>query len=1174
MQKILLLLLTLSFPLFAQKVLLNEIMPSNSSSIADEDGDFSDWIEIYNNNESSINLAGFGLSDNPANLYKWIIPQYILQPHKHILIFASEKNKTDATFWQPIIVWGDFWKYFLGTSEPPAQWKNLGFADNNWQSGKSGFGYGDNDDSTIVPLVQSLYLRKTFTIEDANDIMKAVLHVDYDDAFVAYLNGVEIARSNIGAIGTPPPYNQSASTAKEALIYSGGKPEAFDLQRFISLFKTGENVLAIQVHNYGTASSDMSLIPFLTLGFKSIPSTFKTVNPLLDLPDNFFHTNFKLNADGGSVYLTNPQSGIVDQVSLGSIPTNVSYGRKTDGDSLWNYFLESTPGKSNIGLGYTGLSGEPIFSLAGGFYTGAINISLTPSVPGTIIYYTLDGSEPKTTSTRYTSPISITSPKVLRAMEVGQNLIPGQIVTNTYLINISNKLPVFSISTDPGNLFDNDYGIYVLGDSAESVEPYYGANYWNDWERPIHIELFDTNGTGFSMDAGIKIFGGWSRRYDQKSLAIYARSIYGSGKIKYKLFNDLPFTEYESFILRNGGNDWQHTLLRDPLSAELLEGTSVDKQAYRPVVLFLNGQYWGIHQLREKINEHFLSDHHNVDPDSVDLLELNGLVINGDNSDYIKLYIFISSNNLAIQSNYEYVKSKMDMDSFIDYFVSEIYFDNTDWPVNNIKFWRKSVTGKWRWILFDTDFGYGLYDQLGYQHNTLSFATSTNGPAWPNPPSSTLLLRKLLENISFKNDFVNRFADFMNTRFSVQNVTNQITKLKSAIAPEISRQSARWNQFNPSSWETNVQRIYDFANKRLDYLQLYFTQKFSLPGLKPVGIVNNDTSAGFVQLNSLTLKTPAFSGAYFMNIPIKIIAVPKRGYKFVRWEGSIQSVEDTLTIPLSYFLNLFPVFKKDESFSVPKVVINEINYNSSLDFNPEDWVELYNNSDTVVNISGWSFKDEEDIHSLTFPSGTLLNPRSYLVLCRDSVLFKNMFPDVKIYNGNLSFGFSSGGELLRLYDESMNIIDSLTYGDSIPWPVEPDGNGSTLELKNPDSDNSIAANWASSFNHGTPGKRNDNFTGINDHEATKILSDYSLIQNYPNPFNPSTIIKFAVPKTEIVSLKVYDILGKEIATLINKQLSPGNYEQEFNAAHLSSGVYFYRITAGNFTAVRKMQVIK
>jgi hypothetical protein len=1160
----------------SQQIFINEIMSSNGYTIPDEDGDYSDWIEIYNNETTDIDLTGFGLSDDVSTPYKWVFPSVSIPPKDHLLVFASDKNRIDfVRHWETIIDWGDNWRYNLGTSEPPTTWKNLGFDDQSWLSGPSGFGYGDGDDSTIVPTnINSIYIRKTFTIEDINVVKSILLQVDFDDAFVAYLNGVEIARENIGTINIPPAYNESATAYTEPLIVYGGKPNKYEIQNFQSLLQNGENVLAISVHNYGTGSSDLTLIPFLSLGMNEIPINPNGSNPLLGLTTGNPHTNFKLSAAGETLVLTDAQNTTVDEVTFGAIGPDISYGRKPDGSADWFLFADATPADSNITQTYNGTAEEPEVSLSGGFYSAAVSVSITKADLNDNVYYTLDGSEPKETSPIYVNPIQITSTKVLRAKSFRTGLLPSKTVTNSYLINFNTNLTVVSLSTDPGHLFDEEYGIYSLGDSAETDFPYFGANFWKDWETPVHVELFETNGSkGFGIDMGAKIFGGWSRGNAQKSLALYARGKYGYNNLSYKLFDEQPFTEYESFILRNSGNDWLSTMFRDAFMTSLADGVDIDKQDYRPAVLFINGEYWGIQNIREKINENYLAQHHDVNPDSVDILEFEGAIVSGDNTDYLNMFSFIENNDMAVTANYDYVKTKMEVDNFIRYFVAQIYFDNEDWPGSNIKFWKKSSNGRWRWLMFDTDFGYGIWNSNAYQNNTLAFALEPNGPGWPNPPWSTLILRKLLKNVEFKNDFINCFADFSNTIFKPSQVVSRINSIASMIQPEITRHSQKWNQFDLSGWLENVQVLRNFANQRISFMRNHFMQEFGMSATSAVYISIADTSKGFVKLNSLLLTQPSWSGSYFTGIPITLIAKPKSGYRFLRWEGTFTSTEDTIIQPITGNLVLNAVFEIDSNFNFNNIVINEISYNPPTSFNTEDWIELYNNSDTQRNISGWVFKDSDDGHSFALPQGTIIDSNSYLVLCVDTLLFKPLFPDVHNYIGNIGFGLSGSGELIRFYDDQMNIVDSLTYDDSAPWPTEPDGNGPTLSLKNPNLDNSLGENWIASLGYGTPGKLNDIFVGLND-EKSNMPVDFELFQNYPNPFNPVTNIRFTVPRSSNVSITIYNIIGKEIAQVVNEFKNPGNYLVTYDASKQSSGVYFYRMQAGNFTNTKKLLLLK
>ena len=258
-------------------------------------------------------------------------------------------------------------------------------------------------------------------------------------------------------------------------------------------------------------------------------------------------------------------------------------------------------------------------------------------------------------------------------------------------------------------------------------------------------------------------------------------------------------------------------------------------------------------------------------------------------------------------------------------------------------------------------------------------------------------------------------------------------------------------------------------------------------------------------------------------------------------------------------------------------IINEINYNSSDSFNPDDWVEIYNPTDSIFNMSNWIFKDEADDHTFIIPEGTMLNPGDFLVLCRDTISFKNYFPNVNLFVGDLGFGLSGGGELLRLYNNNNILIDSLTYDDDDPWPPEPDGDGPTLELIDPFSDNGIYSNWTASVENGTPGEQNSNYLGSINNNS--IVEDFRLYQNYPNPFNPMTKIMYYLPKRSEISLIIYDALGREIRLLDRGQKDLGYHILEWDSKDnfgnkVSAGIYLYQLRSEGFIKNNKMILIK
>ena len=1162
---------------WTQTVLINEFMSANFTTIADEDGEYSDWLELFNNGVSPLNLQGFNLSDDSTDLAKWTFPEISLSPSEHLLVFASGKNRINyANHWETVISWGDVWKYQLGTSEPPAAWNTLAFDDIGWSSGPSGFGYGDGDDSTIVVSTNSIYLRKKFTIADLSNILLAQLHVDYDDAFVAYLNGIEIARANIGQPGIRPAFNEWASTPREAFIYQGGLPEVFQIPGIQVLFQQGENVLAIQLHNYGITSSDLSLIPFLTLGMSLPPVDPRGVHPLLQFSLPRLHTSFKIDAQGEPLILTDNGGNIIDQVFTGSLPVDYSRGRQPDGSNQWYLFPEATPGDSNITTGYPGISADPELDLPPGFYPAPIGVTITPGSGNSVIRYTLDGSIPKDTSEIYSGPIILDSTTVLRVRSFEPDLLPGNVITATYFISFSTPLPVMSLSTDPPNLYDWETGIYVMGPNADPNFPHWGANFWEDWERPIHIEFYEPGGNpGFQTDAGVKIFGGWSRAFPQRSLALFFRSGYGLSRLSYPLFPNKNVTEFESIVLRNSGNDWNITHFRDILMQSLVEKCDVDMQDYRPAVVFLNGEYWGIYNLREKISKYYLGYNHEIDPQNIDLLEGDRLVLEGDGEHYQNMLDFIAGNNMIDNSNYQYICTQMDVENFIRYEISQIYYDNTDWPGNNIRYWRpRTAEGKWNWILYDTDFGFCLYDPNGYSHNTLEFATEPNGPEWPNPPWSTFLLRSLLQNTSFRNSFINYFADYLNSYFSSNSVLLEIAEKQAVLWNEIPRHFSKWGSSLPE-WQYNVQVLRNFASQRPGYMRLFIMNKFNLTGTSQLTLQVSDTAAGKIRVNYINPTSYPWTGSYFKGIPIRLTAIAKPGYRFAGWQGVYPADSTSIRVLLAVDSTFRAIFEPDSSLSSP-IVINEINYNSAPDFDPEDWVELYNDTQLPIDLSGWKFKDTLDLHIYVFPMNTILNSGSYLVLCRDTSAFSSLFPAVTNYLGNFNFGLDNKGDLVRLYNSDDVMIDSLTYDDAAPWPLEPDGEGPTLSLKNPGLDNSLPENWAASGGHGTPGMINDVYIKIEDEGMPLQVLDFELYQNYPNPFNSGTIFRFQLVLPAEVKINIYDILGRQITEVIRQRFQAGLQQVFWQApAELSSGIYFYSLEAGtSFKKTGKMLLLK
>ena len=1163
----------------AQAVVINEVMSSNARTLADENGDYPDWIELYNAGNSELSLAGWSLSDDMNEADKWQFPELNLASAAHLIVFASGKDRLSSVLeWDAVITAGDACRYLNVTNTIDQDWIAQEFDDHSWENGPTGLGYGDEDDATIVPNAQCIYLRQTFDIADVSAVEKILLHMDFDDAFVAYLNGVEIARANIGTSGIRPLYSMSADEAREAQMYQGGTPLMFDLQSFIGILQNGKNVLAVEAHNFGSSSSDLSIIPFLSIGYKETGLSTRQPDSILNLPLSGLHTNFKIKSSGETLILSDQTGQIIDTFEADSIPTDISKGRFPDGSDEWYFFDQPTPNRVNDANGYQGFAASVVTSENSGFYDGPLSVILSSSGSIVNIHYTMDGSVPDQNSPVYENPLLISETTVLRARILQPGYLPGTVNTQTYFVNEKRDLPIISLSINPDNLWDFQTGIYAMGANAESEFPYFGANFWEAWEREAHIEFFENDGSlKFSTGCGIKIFGGWSRGFPQKSLSVFFRGEYGFSTLEYSVFPDLSIQSYEALVLRNSGNDWNFTMMRDGMMGSLLSDLDVDKQAYRPAVLFINGAYWGIQNIREKVNEHFIASHHNVDPDNIDMLESDQQVIHGDNENYLQLIDYIESHDMNTDAAYNYLIQKMEIKEFFDYAIAEIYFDNTDWPGNNIKYWRpKTADGKWRWILYDTDFGFGLFSELpAWQNNTLAFALEENGPEWPNPPWSTLLLRKILENQKLKKQFINYFADHLNVTFKAGRVVKVISEIKNKIISEIPVHMQRWDQ-DLADWEINVNKLVEFAQNRNSYLRLYLMQEFDLSAMNLVSVALSDSGMGTVELNGHVEIKQDFYGHYFPDIRIKLKALPNQGVHFTGWSGSFSSQSAELSFFPDGNPNVTAHFEKSAG-GLNSVVINEINYNSSDSFNSGDWVEFLNIGEQAIDMSNWVFKDEDDSHQFIFPQGTILESESLLVLLNDESNFSSRFPNVKNYLSGMNFGLSGSGELVRLYDTQMEQIDSLVYDDKAPWPENADGNGTSLELINPFKNNSLPENWAASAGHGSPGKRNSVYTNIKENLETELAQDFFLKQNYPNPFNPSTVISYSVGAQNAaplqVQLVIYNMLGQKVCTLVDRRQKAGTYSVTFNADGLASGIYFYTLSFGNNKMLIKKMVL-
>lgn len=816
-----------------------------------------------------------------------------------------------------------------------------------------------------------------------------------------------------------------------------------------------------------------------------------------------------------------------------------------------------------------------------GFYTDSVNVEADFETDLFTIYYTLDGSVPDSSDIPYFESVILKETTALRMVAYTLGYQDTMYIDKTYFINEETKLPVLSITSDPVNLFSNESGIYVEGTNGIPGYCRDSPKNWNqDWEREATLELFEKNREeGFKLNAGIKIGGGCTRLYDQKSLDIFFRSEYGESKLEYALFEDKPIQSFDRLALRSGGQDWYRAIVRNAAAQSIVRyRMDLGYQAFKPVVVFLNGEYWGIHMLREKQNEDFIESNYGFDENALDILTGNSRVKEGSADHYNAMIDFIKQNDITLSANYTWVSDQMDIDQYIDYQIAQIYWANGDWPANNIIFWRpQEVGGKWKWLLYDVDMSMGSHSRGGYDTNILRKLTTTTNNPYESPTWATFLFRSLIENEEFKNKFIQRYSMHMHTTFQPERMQMIVDSVAALIESEIPAHGNRWEKSmrlgTGMNWEKHLGVIEYFIDQRPTIARTNLYDHFDLIRLHSVQTKVEPVGAGKVYIEDVRSDELEY-GLIYQAIPAELKVKANPGYTFVGWSGDISGSNDIIELNITENSEITAHFSRNE-ITEYGVVINEINYRSADNYDPEDWIEFYNNSDETIDMSGWVFSDSGEGHRFVFNEGAQLNAHNYVVLTRDSLKFSQFFPDVHNKTGNMDFGFSGDGESLYLFDEVGNIVDQVTYNDKSPWPLKADGLGSTLSLTNPGFDNSIGENWAASSGYGTPGRMNNGvFVNNEEDRDTALPSKINLSQNYPNPFNPETVIQFSLDKPVNVQLKVFDLQGRLISVIVDEMKSGGTHNATWNASDYASGVYFYQLTAGDVIITRKLSLIK
>ena len=741
-------------------IVISEIMADNESAYTDKNGNFVDFVELYNSSDKTVDLSGWGLSDDENYSHLYSFPDGTrIKPGKYLVINCAKDVEGCAPF--------------------------------NISNGGDAI-YLSNREGKILEWFGPVGMLEDQSMAFSPD-----------------------GKSWITTFSISPGY---PNTAEGAALYARNvQSNSLPYLGIWEAVPGDEETLGwVEIRNNGSKDIDLA-------GFSIAdddPGEHKYTFPTQTLaPGSILLVNAGKAGTGfefrksAALFLRNHEGDILDRVTLGDIPAGMSRGRE-EGSSAWLFFQSPTPGADN-GSGVHSVMMAPIASLPSGQYDDVESISVELLADGDI-YYTTDGSVPTTQSRKYSGPIKLDKTTVIRAIAGRADALASPVSTWNYLINEYHTLDIFCLTSDPDGLFSSARGIYANGINLAGHEyPYKAANFWRKWVRQSNITLIPKQGYGFSAECGASIFGGWTRAYPKRSLKFKFKRQYGAGKLHYKLFENRDFSSFQSIVMRCGGQDTFHAMMRDDLASYILDHSpdlGLDFMASRAVAVYINAQYWGIYYIREKINKHFIASHYGIPSDCIDIIMGYSNCEEGSSKDWKEFYDFAKTKDLSKPENYQWMKDHMDLQNYADWIIAECYIGNRD--AGNVRAFKSSyLDNKWRWILYDVDMGWSVTSDDGM----FRYLTPQEKGIW-----STVIIRALLKNNEFRSMFLDRLEFQMHNIWTKDNVNAAIDFMAGQIDGEVARNNKRWDRGTYTSWKEEIRGIRRFANGRQAYLKKQF----------------------------------------------------------------------------------------------------------------------------------------------------------------------------------------------------------------------------------------------------------------------------------------------------------------------------------------------------------------
>ena len=742
---------------------VNELMPVNHATLADSDGDYSDWIELYNAGDAAVDLDGYILTDR-ENKARWRFPARRLDAGEYLVVFASGKNRRDAN--------GELHTSFsLSASDAAVHLKDAG----------------------------------------GREISRLACDIDEADRSVCRDGNGGVTRS----WPATPGYANSESGLPEAMPELSENACGLYINELMSVSGGADWV---ELYNASPAAQDLSGMglsddPAHPRRWRfpagaSIPGGGALLVALSggdEETPGAYTADFGLSV-GETLCLSLPDGTVVDRVRLYAQPPGASYGRAS-GEPRYRYFTQPTPGAPNAGPTYARQTAKVSFSQPGGLHDEArLSVALS-SDPGAEIRYTLDGSAPTADSALYREPIELTESGVIRATATRDDALPAAASAATYIL---------------GQRHDGIYTVCVSGGQEALIGPFGALNtgFKRD-DSDVFVEIYGADGERLiAQDCNLMVSGRSSRlKAGQKAFRLNARSEYGDARFRARLFSNRDYTDYKAITLRAAGQDNQETHIRDSVLSALAADTGVMYLESEVAAVYINGEYWGLYNLRERITPDAIAKFEGWDdPDDIIIVN-NGEREKGDRSGYVALMEWIAQADLTSDGDMERLRQQVDVENYLDYVALEMYVCNLD--LSNVRcYCNPEADGKWRWIFYDLDLSYKV------DRNMARDWLIPGGVGTITRQDNTLFV-KLMENADVRDAFLTRMGELLRTTFSPERVIGRFEARRALIAPEMPTNCARWD-WSVDTWRGRCDKFVEYARTRPGKLAEYLAMAFQL----------------------------------------------------------------------------------------------------------------------------------------------------------------------------------------------------------------------------------------------------------------------------------------------------------------------------------------------------------